>query len=163
MNVENGIHDAPYFVPQPSKWPIMGSLALFFITAGTAFGINNVSIGWYALGLGFLVLIGMLFGWFGDVIRESNHGDYGPQVDYSFRWGMSWFIFSEVMFFSAFFLARCFIRVWCRCPNSAGSPIPTIICGRCSTRSGPRCPAPRWRRIRRWKPSASPPSTPVCC
>ncbi|GAB7127868.1 cytochrome c oxidase subunit 3 [Silvimonas sp. JCM 19000] len=111
MNVENGIHDAPYFVPQPSKWPIMGSLALFFITAGTAFGINNVSIGWYALGLGFLVLIGMLFGWFGDVIRESNHGDYGPQVDYSFRWGMSWFIFSEVMFFSAFFGALFYTRV----------------------------------------------------
>jgi len=33
--------------------------------------------------------------WFGEVIRESEGGKYGQQEDLSFRWGMSWFIFSE--------------------------------------------------------------------
>ena len=28
---------------------------------------------------------------------------YNSQVDMSFRWSMGWFIFSEVMFFAAFF------------------------------------------------------------
>jgi len=37
------------------------------------------------------------------VIRESLAGTYNKQVDVSFRMGMLWFIFSEVMFFGAFF------------------------------------------------------------
>jgi cytochrome c oxidase subunit 3 len=45
----------------------------------------------------------MIFGWFGTVITESERGLYNAQVDSSFRWGMSWFIFSEVMFFAVFF------------------------------------------------------------
>jgi cytochrome c oxidase subunit 3 len=45
----------------------------------------------------------MMFGWFGTVIRESEGGMYNEQVEFSFRWGMGWFIFSEVMFFAAFF------------------------------------------------------------
>jgi len=49
------------------------------------------------------VLVYMMFGWFGTVIRESEGGSFNKQVDGSFRWGMSWFIFSEVMFFAAFF------------------------------------------------------------
>ncbi|MDR3429613.1 MULTISPECIES: cytochrome c oxidase subunit 3 [Silvimonas] len=111
MNVENGIHDPHYFVPQPSRWPITGSIALFCMTCGTAFWINNMQFGKWVLLLGFLILIRMLFGWFHDVIQESQHGDYGQQVDHSFRWGMSWFIFSEVMFFAAFFGALFYTRV----------------------------------------------------
>src|SRR5262249_38554704 len=52
----------------------------------------------------------MLFGWFGTVIRESEGGRYNEQVDISFRWGMGWFIFSEVMFFAAFFGALFYMR-----------------------------------------------------
>ena len=52
----------------------------------------------------------MLFGWFGTVIGESEHRLYNKKVDTSFRWGMSWFIFSEVMFFAAFFGALFYIR-----------------------------------------------------
>ncbi|TJZ70716.1 cytochrome c oxidase subunit 3 [Chitiniphilus eburneus] len=111
MNVENGVHDAHYFVPAPSKWPLVGSISLFCLALGAAFWMNSVAAGPYILALGFAILLWMLFGWFGDVIRESVHGDYGKQVDYSFRWGMSWFIFSEVMFFSAFFGALFYMRV----------------------------------------------------
>ena len=44
-----------------------------------------------------------MFGWFGAVVREGRAGLYSAQMDRSFRWGMSWFIFSEVMFFGALF------------------------------------------------------------
>ena len=53
----------------------------------------------------------MLFGWFGTVIRESEGRLYSKQVDVSFRWSMGWFIFSEVMFFAAFFGALFYVRV----------------------------------------------------
>jgi cytochrome c oxidase subunit 3 len=52
----------------------------------------------------------MLFGWFGTVIRESEGGIYNADVDTSFRMGMGWFIFSEVMFFAAFFGALFYAR-----------------------------------------------------
>jgi cytochrome c oxidase subunit 3 len=48
--------------------------------------------------------------WFGQVIAESEGGLYNKQVDLSFRWGMAWFIFSEVMFFAAFFGALFYVR-----------------------------------------------------
>jgi len=56
-----------------------------------------------------LILITM-FGWFGTVVRESEKGLYSDQMDRSFRWGMAWFIFSEVMFFAAFFGALFYAR-----------------------------------------------------
>ena len=59
---------------------------------------------------GFCVLLVMLFGWFGTVIGESEASLYNKKVDLSFRWGMSWFIFSEVMFFAAFFGALFYVR-----------------------------------------------------
>jgi cytochrome c oxidase subunit 3 len=46
------------------------------------------------------------------VVKESRAGLYSAQMDRSFRWGMSWFIFSEVMFFLAFFGALFYIRYW---------------------------------------------------
>ena len=54
----------------------------------------------------------VFFGWFGDVIKESENGVYSDQVDISFRMGMSWFIFSEVMFFAAFFGALYYARMY---------------------------------------------------
>ncbi len=59
-----------------------------------------------------LIMAYMLFGWFGTVIKESRSGLYSPQMDRSFRWGMSWFIFSEVMFFAAFFGALFYTRMF---------------------------------------------------
>ena len=99
-----------YFVPQPSHWPITGSLALVLLALGAAFWINGLPVGPWLVGVGFLVLIYMLVGWFGTVIGESEHRLYNKKVDSSFRWSMSWFIFSEVMFFAAFFGALFYIR-----------------------------------------------------
>ena len=70
--------------------------------------INN---GQYVLGLGVAAIVYLFYGWFKDVIAESIAGKYSEQVDISFRWGMAWFIFSEVMFFAAFFGALFYTRV----------------------------------------------------
>jgi len=99
-----------YFVPQPSYWPLVGSLALLLLGMGAAFWMNNFGPGPWILGAGFAVLLVMLFGWFGTVIGESEAKLYNLKVDHSFRWSMSWFIFSEVMFFAAFFGALFYVR-----------------------------------------------------
>ena len=100
-----------YFVPQPMPWPIMGSAALFLMALGGVFVMNAFSGGWFSIAAGFVILLYMMFRWFGDVIRESEGGKYGGREDLSFRWGMSWFIFSEVCFFAAFFGALFYLRV----------------------------------------------------
>jgi len=99
-----------YYLPNPSHWPITGSIGLFTIFIGAACWLNQIAVGEWVLLAGVAVLIFMLFGWFGTVIRESVGGKYNEQVDYSFRLGMVWFIFSEVMFFACFFGALFYAR-----------------------------------------------------
>src|SRR5262245_19489913 len=99
-----------YYVPHGTRWPIFGSIGLFGITLGVALRFNDSSVGpWISL-VGALFLVYMLVRWFGEVIGESEGGLYNKQVDSSFRWGMSWFIFSEVMFFGVFFGALFYAR-----------------------------------------------------
>jgi cytochrome c oxidase subunit 3 len=99
-----------YYVPQPSHYPITGSLALLLMGSGAAFWFNGYPAGPWMVAAGFCVLLFMLFGWFGTVIGESEGHLYNKKVDLSFRWAMSWFIFSEVMFFAAFFGALFYVR-----------------------------------------------------
>jgi cytochrome c oxidase subunit 3 len=99
-----------YYLPDPSHWPIFGSIGLFTLLGGFALSLNGFGIGKASMIVGVIVLLFMLFGWFGTVIRESEAGTYNSQVDVSFRWGMAWFIFSEVMFFAAFFGALYYAR-----------------------------------------------------
>jgi len=99
-----------YYLPQPSGWPIVGSVALLLFTSGMVLWANRLPGSWLVLA-GLAVLFYMMFGWFGRVIDESEGGKYNDQVDRSFRWGMTWFIFSEVMFFAAFFGALFYLRV----------------------------------------------------
>jgi cytochrome c oxidase subunit 3 len=100
-----------YFVPQPANYPVRGSLALLLLAVGAVLWMNHYAPGPWVVLAGFGVLLWMLFGWFGKVISESEARVYNKQVDTGFRWGMSWFIFSEVMFFAAFFGALFYIRV----------------------------------------------------
>jgi len=99
-----------YFVPHSSRWPIFGSVALFTTMVGLASWFNEMRLGKEVFFFGIALMSGVLFGWFGDVIRESIKGNYNKQVDTSFRMGMVWFIFSEVMFFAAFFGALFYAR-----------------------------------------------------
>ncbi len=107
---QSGAHGR-YYVPQPSHWMIFGSVALLCMASGAASWFNGWSAGQYAVYVGLAILAFMMFQWFGDVVRESESGKYGKWEDVSFRWGMSWFIFSEVMFFGAFFGALFYARV----------------------------------------------------
>ncbi len=99
-----------YYVPQPSRWPMTGAIALLLMASGAALWLNGAGGGRWILLAGFLCLVYMMFGWFGQVSGESEGGSYNKQVDMGFRWGMSWFIFSEVMFFAAFFGALFYAR-----------------------------------------------------
>ena len=106
-----------YYVPEQSKWPIIASLGLLVTVVGLGTWFNDLKVartgsaGPLIFFVGALLLAWMLFGWFGNVIRESRSGLYSGQMDRSFRWGMRWFIFSEVMFFAAFFGALFYLRV----------------------------------------------------
>jgi cytochrome c oxidase subunit 3 len=99
-----------YYVPHGSHWPIVGSIGLFLMMVGVSTWLNGAEPGFWIMLSGFAVLIVMLAGWFSTVIAESRQGLYNQQVDTSFRMGMFWFIFSEVMFFSAFFGALFYAR-----------------------------------------------------
>ena len=103
--------DNIYFVPQGSRWPIFGSVAMFTIMFGVANWMSDNEWGKWVFFTGLALMIGTLFGWFADVISESLRKYYSRQVDVSFRMGMLWFIFSEVMFFAAFFGALFYARM----------------------------------------------------
>ena len=104
--------DDTYYVPHGTKWPIIGSLGMITLLSSAAFWMNGSEIApWTGL-IGALILIYMMFGWFGEVIHESEAGMYNAQVDNSFRMGMMWFIFSEVMFFACFFGVLFYVRMF---------------------------------------------------
>jgi len=102
-----------YYVPHGANWPIVGSIGLTVMLVGLANYLNDGSgSGFTMMLVGLGIVLFMMFGWFGTVISESESGMYNDQVDKSFRQGMSWFIFSEVMFFAAFFGALFYARVF---------------------------------------------------
>ncbi len=92
-----------YYVPHDSHWPIVGTVGLLFMMIGVSIWLNGSAPGFWIMLAGIGVLVFMMIGWFGNVISENQQGLYSDQVDVSFRMGMFWFIFSEVMFFAAFF------------------------------------------------------------
>ena len=102
-------HDK-YYVPHGSHWPIVGSAGLLFLMLGVSTWLNGADTGFWIMMFGVGIMVVMLVGWFGTVINESTSGLYNAQVDQSFRMGMFWFIFSEVMFFAAFFGALFYAR-----------------------------------------------------
>lgn len=109
-------HQDAYFVPSKSQWPIVAAVSMFVTVFGAAHWLNaepgQGGFGKIVFAIGVLMVLGMFFGWFRSVIRESLAGHYNDQVDRSFRMGMMWFIFSEVMFFGAFFGALFYARLF---------------------------------------------------
>lgn len=99
-----------YFVPGPSKWPVLAGASLLLTMIGASAWVNSVSWGSYANFAGIILTLVVLYNWFGDAIAESEGGKYSARIDVSYRWSMSWFIFSEVMFFGAFFGALFYAR-----------------------------------------------------
>jgi cytochrome c oxidase subunit 3 len=99
-----------YFVPGPSKWPVLAGMSLLVTMAGASALVNGYDWGTFATIAGIVALLVILYKWFGDSIAESEGGLYSNRIDASYRWAMSWFIFSEVMFFAAFFGALFYAR-----------------------------------------------------
>jgi len=107
-----------YYVPHNSKLPIFASFGIFLTLYGMGNMFNEMkagvdsSFGELVFMAGSLVMGGTLFAWFSVVIKENQEKLYSNQMNRSFVWGMSWFIFSEVMFFAAFFGALFYVRVF---------------------------------------------------
>ncbi len=103
--------NAPYyFVPGPSRWPVLAGVSLLLTMIGASAWVNHLSWGSYVNMAGIVLTIIVMYNWFGDAISESESGKYSARIDVSYRWSMSWFIFSEVMFFAAFFGALFYAR-----------------------------------------------------
>jgi cytochrome c oxidase subunit III len=101
-----------YFIADPSFWPLMGSCGLFCTVFGLVQILHHGAIGPYIMTLGILLLVGTMVGWFSAVIKESLHGLHSVQMDRTYRWGMLWFIVSEIALFSVFFLALFYTRLF---------------------------------------------------
>src|SRR5471032_1308272 len=141
-----------YFVPGPSRWPLLAGMSLLMTMIGASAWVNDAAWGPYLNIAGIVCIIAVLYFWFGDAIGESERGLYNQRVDHAYRWSMSWFIFSEVMFFGAFFGALFYARSI------------TKSCGPTSPRTGATSARPaRSRNSRPCRRSPSRPSTPRCC
>lgn len=101
-----------YYVPAQSKWPFVGAMGLLVFMVGFANYLHGSQLGTLMFALGAVIIIYMMYGWFSDVIEESLANLYSQQMDMSFRWGMAWFIVSEVFFFAAFFGALFYVRTF---------------------------------------------------
>ena len=105
-----------YYVPAQSKWPIIAAIGLFLTLAGAGMMMNDMTAdaegaySFYIFFAGGLMMAYVLFGWFSHVIHESRTGMNSAQMDRTYRWGMFWFIFSEIMFFAALFGTLFYIR-----------------------------------------------------
>jgi len=112
MSATTSAGSAPhYYIPAPSRHPVLMALGLFFVILGAGQWVNGVGWGAYVLLAGMAVWLTVMFQWFSQAIAESEGGLYSERIDVSFRWSMSWFIFSEVMFFAAFFGALYWARM----------------------------------------------------
>ena len=99
-----------YYIPHKAVWPIMATAGLMLMLAGFANYLNGSSVGPGMMLVGFLGFLVMLGLWFALQSTESESGMYNHGVGISYRMGMMWFIFSEVMFFSVFFGALWYAR-----------------------------------------------------
>lgn len=120
--VAPGQKPTSYYVPASSPWPFLGSFILFILVLGAAnfiqsHGVTDLSRGLgnkgtlnFLLPIGLIGVLALMFVWFRDTARESMSNMNSAQMDRSYRQGMTWFIFSEVMFFAAFFGAMFYAR-----------------------------------------------------
>lgn len=101
-----------YFIADPSFWPLVGSIGLFCTVLGLVQILHDGVWGPYIMVAGLALLITTMFGWFGRVIHESLQGLHSQQMDRTYRWGMLWFIVSEIALFTVFFLALFYTRLF---------------------------------------------------
>ncbi len=103
-----------YYVPHNGWYPVVLAAGVMLMLTGLATHLNHVKAGepasWIQSIIGFAMVSVVLYFWFGKVIAENHQGLANEQLKRSYVWGMGWFIFSEVMFFAAFFGALFYAR-----------------------------------------------------
>ena len=105
-----------YYVPEKSPLAVMATIGLVLSVFGAANFINQLTFGEAGeasptiLYVGLFVFAATLFVWFRTTIRENIAGMASGQLKKSYVLGMYWFIFSEVMFFAAFFGVLFYVR-----------------------------------------------------
>ncbi|MEL7213205.1 MAG: cytochrome c oxidase subunit 3 [Pseudomonadota bacterium] len=92
-------HD--YHILSPSAWPLIASVGAFVMLFGAVLWMHG-SGPWMFL-MGFVAVLYVMFGWWSDVVTESQQGDHTPAVRIGLRYGFILFVMSEVMFFAAWF------------------------------------------------------------
>ena len=97
-----------YYVPEESRIPIVFAFAALLAGFGAANAVAGY--GTTMLYVGLVAVIFTLAFWWSTVTKESQAGLDTPQLNNAYVYGMAWFIFSEVMFFFAFFGALFYIR-----------------------------------------------------
>ena len=110
-------HD--YHILPPSIWPFLGAVSGFVMLIGAVFWMKDHSNPWM-FAVGFVGVLGVMFAWWADVVRESNVGDHTPVVRIGLRYGFIFFIMSEVMFFAAWFWSFFKHAIY---PMGPGSPV----------------------------------------
>ena len=99
-----------YYIPHKATWPVVGTVGLAMMLAGFANYLNGAATGSTFMVIGLMIFIIMFAGWFSLQAMESERGMLNNQVGVSYRMGMLWFIFSEIMFFAVFFSALWYVR-----------------------------------------------------
>lgn len=94
-------HD--YHIVDPSPWPVLAALGGFLLLAGTVVLLHGGRP--WLVGVGSVIILYCMWVWWRDVIREARGADHTPIVRIGLRYGMVFFIASEVMFFLAWFWA----------------------------------------------------------
>jgi cytochrome c oxidase subunit 3 len=102
--------ESNYYLPEPSKWPVIAVTGIFTLLLGVILWANGVNAGNIIIPVGFALILFLFYGWFRDVINENLSGKYNEGVSTSFRQGMFWFITSEVFFFASFFGSLFYLR-----------------------------------------------------
>ncbi len=104
-------HPHPFHIVRPSPWPLLSSLSAGLIAVGILLYMHNTKIGGFVvgargIGLGLLCMFACMYAWWRDCIYESTvEHAHTPVAKLGFRYGMVFFITSEVLFFFAFFWA----------------------------------------------------------
>ena len=118
MTTQTSTAHETYYVPEKSKMAVMATIGLVLSIFGAASLMNDMTFGepgadsnsGLILYAGLFVFGATLFTWFRQAVRENIAGMNSAQLKKSYVLGMGWFIFSEVMFFAAFFGALFYVR-----------------------------------------------------
>jgi cytochrome c oxidase subunit III len=108
-----------YYVPEYSRLPVLTAFGLFCLGYGSLNILHSHVLGPTVFCIGLCIMALIMFFWFRETIREGKQGLHDEQMERSYRWGMVWFIFSELMFFGIFFFALIYVRFF-GVPNLGG-------------------------------------------